>query len=129
NDRSMLAAVAAGAGVDTPATPTFSDGTAGAVEPGAITVDLCASLVDRWLTVDEDRIGRAVADMIDDHHELVEGAAGVALAAAADHARTNPGSTIVVVTCGANASADAVRRMLQAGTAAGAVAEIDEGRQ
>ena len=49
-------------------------------------------------------IATSIAEMIDDHHEVVEGAAAVALGAAADYARRHDGSTVVVVTCGANIS-------------------------
>lgn len=112
NDQAMLASVAAGAIIDAPATATFSDGTAGGIEPDAITFDLCRSLVDEWLPVGEGEIADAVAAMVDDHRELVEGAAGVALAAAARWGASNPGASIVVVSCGGNVSSSTLRRML-----------------
>ena len=114
NDPAMAASVAAGAIIEPPTSPTWSDGTAGAVEPGAITYPLCRDLVDHWSLVAEIDIARAVAAMIDDHHELVEGAAGVALAAAESWAAAHPGSTMVVVSCGANVSSTALRNMLDA---------------
>jgi threonine dehydratase len=114
NDDAMAASVAAGAIIDIEASPTFSDGTAGGVEPGAITFELCRRLVDRWVTVTEAEIAGAVRAMIDDHHELVEGAAGVALAAAERHAAAHPGSTVVAVSCGANVSSATLARMLDA---------------
>ena len=112
NDPAMAASVAAGRIVEVDASPTFSDGTAGGVEPEAITFDLCRRLVDRWETVSERDIARAIRSMIDDQHELVEGAAGVALAAAERHAASNPGTSVVVVSCGRNLGADALGRML-----------------
>ncbi|MEM7321554.1 MAG: pyridoxal-phosphate dependent enzyme [Actinomycetota bacterium] len=112
NDRAMAASVDAGHLIEPPAKPTFSDGTAGAVETGSITFELCRSLVDRWLDVEEQAIATAVARMIDDHHQLVEGSAGMALAAAAHYGRENPGATMAVISCGANASAAAIKRML-----------------
>ncbi len=111
-DAAMVASVEAGTVVEIEADPTFSDGTAGGIEPGAITLDPCRRLVDTWLTVSEAEIATAVAAMIDDHHELVEGAAGVALAAAARYGADHPGSRLVVVTCGANVSSTALARML-----------------
>ncbi|MGI9596162.1 MAG: pyridoxal-phosphate dependent enzyme [Acidimicrobiales bacterium] len=112
NDQAMAASVAAGAIVEPPASATYSDGTAGAVEAGAITFPICAALIDRWMAVEEAAIAAAVTAMVDDHHELVEGAAGVALAAAHRYGVENPGSTIVVVSCGANISSETLRRML-----------------
>ena len=112
NDHAMIASVNAGRIIDPPARPTFSDGTAGAVEAGAITFQLCTDLVDRWMTIDERSIAAAVAAMIDDHHELVEGSAGVALAAATTIGAEMPGANIAVVSCGANVSSGTVREML-----------------
>lgn len=113
NDAAMAQSVEAGSIVDIDASPTFSDGTAGGVEPGAITFELCQRLVNRWETVTETEIATAVRHMIDDHHELVEGAAGVALATAERFATGNPGSTVVVVSCGANLSSETLSTMLE----------------
>lgn len=112
NDQAMIACVNAGEIVEPPAMPTFSDGTSGAVEPGSITLGLCQNLVDRWMTIDEAGIAAAVTTMVDDHHELVEGSAGVALAAAEQYGAENPGSNIVTVSCGANISSTTLRKIL-----------------
>ena len=114
NDQAMAASVAAGEIIEPPADPTFSDGTAGAVEAGSITFDICAALVDHWMPITETDIAAAVTNMIDDQHELVEGAAGVALAAAEQYGAQHPESNIVVVSCGANVSSAALRAMLAA---------------
>ncbi len=119
NDCAMLASVAAGSVVEVAATPTFSDGTAGGLEPDAVTFGPCRDLVGMWSTVTETEIAEAVAAMIDDHHQLVEGAAGVALAAATAYGRTHPGSRVVAVTCGANVSSTALAAMLAARPSAG----------
>ena len=113
NDQAMAASVAAGRIIEPPATTTFSDGTAGAVEAGSITFPICTALVDEWIAVSEAEIATAVTAMIDDQHELVEGAAGVALAAAERYGTENPGANLVVVTCGANVSSAALGAMLE----------------
>lgn len=112
NDQAMRTSIAQGRIVTPPSSLTFSDGTAGGIESDAITFDLCRQLVDDWPEVSEHDIARAVADMIDDHHVVVEGAAGVALAAASDYASTHPDHTVVAVSCGANVSAATLRSML-----------------
>ena len=114
NDRAMAASVEAGEIITPHFEPTFSDGTAGGLEDDSLTFPICAELVDRWVDITEHDIASAVTTMVDDHHQLVEGAAGVAIAAATQHAATTPGSTIVAVSCGANVSAGALRRMLDA---------------
>ena len=121
NDRAMAASIAAGRILpDPPAQPTFSDGTAGGLEENTVTFDICRDVVDVWMDMSEAEIAVGVAAMIDDHHQLVEGAAGLALAAAAAHADANPGARIVVVSCGANVTAAALGDML-------AVAQIERG--
>lgn len=112
NDCAMVRSVEAGAVGEWPADATFSDGTAGGLEPAAATFDVCRDLVGEWLTVTEAEIATAVAAMIDDHHQLVEGAAGVALAAATAYGTTHPGSRVVAVTCGANVSSSTLAAML-----------------
>ncbi len=114
NDQAMAASVAAGEITAPPAAETFSDGTSGAVEPGAITFDLCRRLVDDWILVDEPDIARAVANMVDDHHQLVEGSAGVALAAAESWATDHPGQSVATITCGSNVTSSALLAMLGA---------------
>ena len=114
NDRAMAASVEAGEIITPHFEPTFSDGTAGGIDDDTITFDICRELVDEWIDVTEPAIAAAVAHMIDDHHQLVEGAAGVALAAATHYADTMPGARIVAVSCGANVSSDALGRMIAA---------------
>ncbi len=114
NDRAMAASIEAGRIITPHFEPTFSDGTAGGLEEGSITFDICRELVDEWVDVSEPEIAAAVTNMIDDHHQLVEGSAGVAIAAATAHAATAPGSRIVAVSCGANVSSDALARMISA---------------
>jgi threonine dehydratase len=111
NDHAMLSTVAPRAGRG-PRLTTWSDATAGGVEAGAVTIPLCRTLVDAWITVSEREIGAAVVSMLDDHHQLIEGAAGVALAAAQRHARSHPSSSIVAVSCGANISSSTLRQMI-----------------
>lgn len=106
NDAAMAASVRAGAIIDIETKPTLSDGTAGGIEPGAITFELCQELVDEWILVSEDEIVAAMRLAIDTEHSLIEGAAGVALAAGMRYVAEHPGQTVVVVSCGANISAE-----------------------
>lgn len=107
----MAACVRAGSIVDVPCHDTFSDSTAGGVEPGALTFELCRALVDRWIEVDERAIAEAVADALERSHLLVEGAAGVALAACRQDAAVR-GRRAAVVVCGANVPLSRLRAML-----------------
>lgn len=108
----MAASVQAGQIVEMESEPTLSDGTAGGIEPGAITFDLCRALVDRYVLVSEPEIAAAIRLMLEAHHQLVEGAAGVALAAYLKTQAGFAGRTVGIVLCGANISLDALKQVL-----------------
>ena len=110
NSRVMAESVRAGHVVDIPSLPTLSDGTAGGIEADAVTFSLCRDLVDQWIEVPETAIADAMRHSIEVEHMLIEGAAAVALAAAAS--RFPSSGRVVVVLCGANVSADRLRSAL-----------------
>jgi threonine dehydratase len=112
NDAAMAASVRAGQIIEIEAQPTLSDGTAGGIEPGSITFPLCAELVDEWVLVSEEQIGEALRLAIDTEHQLIEGAAAVALAAGMQSGKAVPDQTIAVVSCGANISTSTLRTAL-----------------
>jgi threonine dehydratase len=114
NDAAMAASVRAGQVVEVDAQPTISDGTAGGVEAGSVTLPLCRELVDDWILVEESDIRAALRFMIDTEHQLVEGAAAVAIAAGRGAGRGAPGQTIAIVSCGANISSTTLARALAA---------------
>jgi threonine dehydratase len=102
----------AGRILEQPSTPTLSDGTAGGVEAGAITFELCQEVVDHRVLIEESEIAEAMRMLIIDHHTMVEGAAGVALAGYLALRDRYRGKRSVVVLCGANSSADVLRKVL-----------------
>lgn len=103
-DDAMAASVRAGEIVQVPAKQTLSDGTAGSVEPGSITFDLCRELVDDWVLVGEDAIRDALRLVIDTEHQLIEGSAALAFAAARERRTELAGQRVAVVSCGGNMS-------------------------
>ena len=92
--------------------PTLSDGTAGGLEDGAITLDICQRVVDWSVLVSEDAIAAAMRLMMARHHILVEGAAGVAVAGWAKERERLKGKRVAIVLCGANVSLDILRDVL-----------------
>lgn len=108
NDAAMAASVRAGKVTRVDALPTISDGTAGGVEPGSITLPLCTELVDEWVLIKEQEIHSALRFMIDTEHQLIEGAAAMAVAAGLKAGRGTGGQATVIVSCGANISAAAL---------------------
>ena len=98
--------------VDVPSDPTLSDGTAGGVEAGAITLPLCRDLIDRHELVSEDEIARALSDLIERQHILVEGAAALALAGLVRSGERYRDARVAVILCGANITAETLGRAL-----------------
>lgn len=108
----MAESVRAGRILDLPSEPTLSDGTAGGIEPGALTFDLCREVVDEFVLVPEEEIASGMRLMIEAEHVLVEGAAGVAVAGYLRLAERLRGQTVGVVLCGANVSLATLRSIL-----------------
>lgn len=112
NSAVMHESLAAGRILDLPSLPTLSDGTAGGVEPDAITFDLCREIVDESLTVTEDEIRVAMRLVIGRHHTLIEGSAGVAVAGFLQTAERWADSSVVIVLCGANVDTRVLKTVL-----------------
>jgi len=110
----LLRCIEAGEQVDVAEEPTISDGTAGGLEPGAITPALASRVMGRGLEVSEEAIAEAMRTLLATDRWLVEGAAGVALAAALADPAPRPGPRVVVL-CGRNVGADVVARVLGSG--------------
>ncbi len=111
NSAVMERSLRAGQILDIPSLPTISDGTAGGVEKGSVTFDLCRDLVDEFVTVSEEEVIAAMRSFANAHDMPIEGSAGVALAA---HARLRAGGSsriTVIVLCGGNISEDHLRRL------------------
>ncbi len=102
NSAVMAASVEEGRILELPSAPTLSVGTAGGVEPGAITFGLCRDHVDRFVTVSEAEIARSLGLFIDAHHMLIEGAAAVTVASYLKLSEHLAGRSVVLVICGAN---------------------------
>ena len=112
NSPVMARSAEAGRIVDMEAKPTLSDGTAGGIEAGAITFDLCERFVDEYVLVSEEEIKVAMRQFMNAHHMLLEGAAGVALAGLSKKRREFEGLKQVAVICGANISLDTLKTVL-----------------
>lgn len=95
------------------AKPTLSDGTAGAVEAGAITIELCRHLVEEYVLVSETEIAAEMRHMMEAHHMLIEGSAGVAVAGFRKlHSRFRS-QKVAIVICGGNVSLTTLKSILR----------------
>jgi threonine dehydratase len=69
-------------------------------------------IVDECVLVSEDEIAEAVRLMVVEHHLVIEGAAGVAVAAFRKVAARYPDKTTAIILCGGNIAPDALRTVL-----------------
>jgi threonine dehydratase len=95
-----------------PSEQTLSDGTAGGIEAGAITFDICQDVVDDYVLVSEDEIAESMREFMDSHHQIAEGAAGVAIAAMKKKAAEFQGQNVVAIVCGGNVSRETLRKVI-----------------
>ena len=98
---------------DAPESQTLSDGTAGGIEEGAITFPICQQVIDRHVLVNETEIARAMRDIAVSERFIIEGSAGVAVAAALKTASDYRGRNIAVVICGRNIAMETFRTVLE----------------
>jgi threonine dehydratase len=108
----MTESIKAGEILEMASAPTLSDGTAGGIEAGAITFELCRAVADDFVVLPEDEIAEAMREFIDAHHMLPEGAAGVALAGLKRRADQYHGRNIVAIICGGNISRETLKRVI-----------------
>ena len=108
----MYESIKAGKQLDLPSDPTLSDGTAGGVEMGSITFELCQRIVDEFILVTEDEIADGIRIGVEKHHQLIEGAAGAAIAGFMKQKDKLNGQTVVIVMCGGNISSEVLKSIL-----------------
>src|SRR6185436_11286251 len=111
NSPVMQRCMEAGRVIDVPERATISESTAGGLEPGSVTLDLCRNVIDRSLFVSEAEIVAAMRLVVETEHWLIEGAAGVAVAAFRQEARRYQGRNVVILLCGRNLSPEALARV------------------
>lgn len=111
NSPVMHECLKAGRIFDCPEQPTISDSTAGGLEPESITFNLCRDSIDDHVLVSEDEIKQAMRLLIETERWIVEGAAGVALAAMLKTQPRFAGQRVVVLLCGRNIAAEKLREI------------------
>lgn len=99
---------------------TISDGTAGNIEPDAITLDICRSVIGTNELVSEEKVKQAFVHMLNHEQLLVEGSAAMAVACAIQRyehqisrgVKNNKKDNIVIVLCGKNIALDKIKQLL-----------------
>lgn len=112
NAPAMYECIKAGKIIEVPEKPTLSDGTAGGIEPGSITFDMCQRCVDSYITVTEEEIVASMKLVIKYHHQIIEGSAGVAVAALIKEKERFKEKKVAIVICGGNVSEAVLKSLI-----------------
>jgi len=112
NSPVMYESIKAGKIIDMKTKPTLSDGTAGGIEHGSITFELCKKFVDDYILVNENEIKKAIKLILGKHHLVIEGAAGVTVASLIKEKNKFKNKNIVLVICGGNITLDKLKDIL-----------------
>jgi len=102
NSRALYECLRAGRIIEVPEEPTISESTAGGVEEGSVTLPLCRQLIDDYALVSEAEIREAMRLIFDRERWIIEGSAGVAVAAYLKERERYAGKKVAVVLCGRN---------------------------
>jgi threonine dehydratase len=108
----MYESLNAGRILDLPSKQTLSDGTAGGVEEGSITYDICKNVIDDFVLVREREISLGIKNAINDDHQLIEGSAGVAIAAFIKRKKVLTGKRVVIIICGGNINSATLKKVI-----------------
>jgi threonine dehydratase len=111
NSRVMYECLRAGRVIEFPEQPTLSESTAGGVEPGSVTFELCKRVIDHRVLVSETEILEAM-HWAHQRGWMVEGAAGVAIAAFFKEVPRQKGKSVVIISCGGNTSEEVMSRLM-----------------
>ena len=107
----MYRSVRAGRVVEQESLPTLSDGTAGGIEPDAITLDLCRRVVDEFVLLSEEEIAAAMVFVRRHHRMDIEGAAALSVAAARKLSERFHGKRIALIVSGGRVSRSLLDRL------------------
>ncbi|MEZ4825260.1 MAG: threonine/serine dehydratase [Bacteroidia bacterium] len=113
NSAVMYESVKAGKILDIPSLPTLSDGTAGGLEEGSITFELCQRYVDDYQLVSEEEIVAGLRFLLEKHYTMVEGAAALSVASLLQNPGHYKGKTVVLILCGRKMGLDTLKKVLQ----------------
>lgn len=108
----MYECIKAGKIIEVAEKPTLSDATAGGIEAGSITFEVCQQYVDNYIMVSEQEIADSMKLVMKHHHLIIEGSAGVAVASLLKARDQYKGKKAVVLICGGNVSEAVLKRII-----------------
>jgi len=115
NSPVMYESIKAGRIVEMESRPTISDGSAGGIEHGAITFDICKKYVDDFVVVSEEEIKKALILILETHSLLIEGAGALSVASFIKEIERFQNKNVVLILSGLRISLDKLREILSEG--------------
>jgi len=112
NSAVMYESVKAGKIVEMESKPTLSDASAGGIEKGTITFDICKEYVDDFILVTEEEIKEGIKLFIEKHNMLVEGTAALPAASYLKTVEKFKNKNVVLILSGARISLDQLKEVL-----------------
>jgi len=112
NSAVMHASIQAGEILELESKPTLADGTAGGIEPDAVTFDICRKYVDDFILVNESEIKAAIILIIEKHQILIEGAAALVVAAFIKEKERFANRTVALIISGKKISLKQLKQIL-----------------
>lgn len=112
NSAVMFESLKRGKIIEMESLPTISNGTAGGIEEGAITLDICQKYVDDFTLHSENEIKSAIRLIIEKHYILLEGAGALSVASFLRDKKKYKGQNVVLILSGSKISLDELREIL-----------------
>jgi len=112
NSAVMYESIKAGKIIDMASKPTIADGTAGGVEPGSTTFDICKEAVHDYILVSENDIKTAIRHIVEQHQMLIEGAAALSVACLLKDKDRFKGKHVVLIISGKKITAALLKEIL-----------------
>ncbi|NOT75253.1 MAG: threonine/serine dehydratase [Cyclobacteriaceae bacterium] len=112
NSPVMYECIKAGEIIEVAEKPTLSDGTAGGIEKGTITFEICQRCIDTYVLVTEDEIAESMKLVLKHHHQIIEGSAGVAVASLIKMKDNYKNKNSAILICGGNVSEAVLKKLM-----------------
>lgn len=112
NSAVMYESIKAGKIVQIESKPTLSDGTAGGIEEGSITFDICKEGMDDFILVTEKEIKQGLKLIMEQHSMLIEGSAALSVASFIKVKERFKNKNVVLILSGARISLEKLKEIL-----------------
>lgn len=108
----MYESIKAGKIIEMESKPTLSDGSAGGIEPGSITFDICKTHVNDFILISEEEIKNAIKLILTKNFLLIEGSAALSVASFLKRKERFKKRTVILIITGSRIGLDQLKEIL-----------------